>query len=126
MSESNGIASLPTFTVAGREYVQLGGMHSQSRREGDAWLVGALSDWTGPTFESYTSHIAAYNAGTVERGDNRGVLVKVRGLVCVLVSPALVYDDNAADAVIAADEEEDESYEDAEDAFEESEEEMPA
>lgn len=122
LSDAKGIASLPTFTVAGREYVQLGGMYSQSRREGEAWLVGALSDWRGPTFESYQIHIAAYNAGTVERGDNRGLLVKVRGVVCVLVSPALVYDDNVGVKAIAVDE----PQEDAEEEFEESEEEVTA
>lgn len=104
----NTIASLPTFTIAGREYVQLGCAYRHTRGEAGAWLVGSVSDWRGPTFGSYQAHIAAYDAGTVERGDHRGLLVRVRGVVCVLVSPALVYDDNAAGFTVICDDEDDE------------------
>jgi hypothetical protein len=88
----HAMAALTTFTIAGREYVQLGGSYHHTRREVCAWLVGSLADWRGPTFPSYQALIAACNAGTVERGDHRGLLLKVRGVVCVLVCAALLYD----------------------------------
>jgi hypothetical protein len=85
-------AALSSFAIAGREYVQLGGSYHNTKIEACAWRVGSLADWRGPIFNNYHALIAACNAGTVELGDHRGLLVRVRGGVCVLVSAALLYD----------------------------------
>ncbi|CAH0356086.1 hypothetical protein [Aquabacterium sp. CECT 9606] len=102
----DGVASVPTFAINGREYVNTGGMSHGSYRCCNAWTFVAASEWTGPTF-TYRTLIQAFDKGTVERGDKRGTLVRVRGQLCVIDGAALIYDDKATDRVMPVDEDED-------------------
>lgn len=107
LSESgDGVCSVPTFSHLGRDFVVTGSTHGKDRREGDAWVIAPLCDWKGKTY-SYRSQIEAYNAGVLQRGDHRGLLVKVRGELCVLESAALVSCASSADDFKVIDEDED-------------------
>lgn len=97
-SSNDGIASLPTFFLNGREYINDGGLSKGSYHECEGWTFRALSDWRGPTY-SYRTQCQAWDDGRIERGDRRGLVVSVRGQRCVLDGVALVYDDNVAAAV---------------------------
>lgn len=87
-----GIASVPTFKFGGREYVQIGGMGYREVEQAKAWSVTPLADWRGETY-SYRSVCQAWDDGILERGDERGLVVKVRGQICVLDQPICVYDE---------------------------------
>lgn len=98
-------ASVPAFTINGREYINTGGMSSGSYRSCQACTFVPASEWLGPTF-TYQGLIRAFDEGMAERGDRRGLLVKVRGQQCVIDGVTLVYDDQASrDVVLFADEE---------------------
>jgi len=86
-------AAVPTFSFGGREYVNTGGMSHDTYAEVQAWTIRPLADWHGATF-SYREQCAAYSAGTIERGDHRGLVVTVRGVPCVLESQTHFYDDD--------------------------------
>lgn len=84
-----------THMVNGREYVITGscsGGRAKSWRA-DGWALAPAATWDGPTF-TYETLIKAYDAGTMERGDHRGQLVRVRGVLCVLESFATLTDAN--------------------------------
>jgi hypothetical protein len=95
IAEGRGIASVPTFVYAGREYTNMGGTYSSSLSECQAWTFVPLADWVGPTY-TYQDKNRAYDEGRKERGDCRGLLVLVRGQQCVLESVAVFYDDTPA------------------------------
>lgn len=101
----DNIASVPTFAINGREYINTGGMSHGSYRSCNAWTFVAASEWTGPTF-TYRTLIQAFDKGTVERGDKRGTLVRVRGQLCVIDGAALIYDDKATDRVMSVEDDE--------------------
>ncbi len=94
----NGIASVPTFILNGREYVNDGGFSKGCYRECEGWTFRPLADWRGPTY-SYRTQCQAWNEGRLERGDRRGLIVRVRGQLCVLDGAAIIYDDNAIEPV---------------------------
>ena len=103
-SDSN-IASVPTFSLNGREYINDGGYGRGNYYECEGWTFRPLADWCGPTF-SYRTQCKAWDEGRLERGDRRGLVVSVRGQHCVLDGVARVYDDKATgDAIYTADEE---------------------
>lgn len=87
------IASVPAFTIQGRLYLNTGGMGSGTYRECDGWLLCPKSDWTGPTY-TYRTQCQAWDDGRKERGDKRGLVVRVQGQLCVCESPAHVFDCN--------------------------------
>ncbi len=103
-SDSN-IASVPTFSLNGREYINDGGYGRGDYYECEGWTFRPLADWRGLTF-SYRTQCKAWDEGCLERGDRRGLVVSVRGQHCVLDGVARVYDDKATgDAIYTADEE---------------------
>lgn len=110
----DGIASVPTFTVNGREYINDGSLSRGSYRECEGWSFCAPEDWRGPTF-SYSSQCRAWDDGRTERGDRRGLVVRVRGKLCVVDGVSVFYDDHAEEIVlIRADEDEEIDEDDAE------------
>lgn len=101
-----GIASVPTFTLNGREYVNDGGFGQGNYRECEGWTFLPLADWHGPTY-SYRTQCQAWDEGRLERGDRRGLIVRVRGQLCVLDGAAIIYDDNAIEPVFTKADDED-------------------
>ncbi len=63
------------------------------------WSVCLLADWTGPTY-NYETQNKAVNDGRIQRSDRRGLIVRVRGQLCVLEAAACFYDDVAKDTTI--------------------------
>jgi hypothetical protein len=86
------IPSVRTFKFGGREYVNTGARHCGDYSACSAWAITPVEDWTGDTF-SYAELTQAWDRGAAERGDERGLLVRVRGQLCVLESYMTVYDD---------------------------------
>lgn len=82
-----GIASVKTFRHAGREWVNDGGMYFSGFAACEGWAIARRAYWDGETY-SYREQVDAWDAGTLERGDRRGLVVKVRGVECVLTSAA--------------------------------------
>lgn len=119
-NSNDGIASVPTFVVNGREYINDGGFSRGSYRECEGWSFTAFSDWQGATF-SYRSQCRAWDNGSLERGDRRGLVVRVRGQLCVLDGAVKVYDTQATDAVWQADDADDVETDDETDIGEEEE-----
>jgi hypothetical protein len=91
---SDGIASVRTFAHGGRDYTITGVLYGR-QMEADAWAIVPRQFWSGTTYTRDELH-AAYDAGDIERGNHRGHLVKVRGLVCVLEAMSLFHDASAA------------------------------
>jgi hypothetical protein len=88
------VPSVPTFMLNGREYVQTGNTSARGVREATVWSLMPVGDWKGETL-TYSSMCRAWDNGTAERGDQRGLLVQVRGQLCVLAEGMRVYDDSA-------------------------------
>lgn len=84
--------SLKPFTVDGKLYVTTGGMFSGELAECDAWAVVPAEEWAGETY-NYDEVRAHWDAGSLERGDKRGLVVSVRRKLVVLTSFATFYDD---------------------------------
>jgi hypothetical protein len=106
----NKIPSVRTFRFGGREYVNTGASHGRNHfSQCTAWSITPATEWAGDTF-SYADLTEAWSRGAAQRGDKRGLLVRVRGVLCVLEKPFLVYDDQPRQ-MIAATEEEDETDE---------------
>jgi hypothetical protein len=99
---NDGVASVPTFVLNGREYINDGGFGSGNYRECEGWTFCALVDWQGPTY-NYRSQCHAWDDGSLERGDRRGLIVRVRGQLCVLDGAATIYDNEASEAVFVSD-----------------------
>lgn len=79
----DGIARLKTFRHGGREWINDGGMYFSGNASCEGWAIARRAYWESETY-SYRDQVAAWDAGTLERGDRRGLVVKVRGLECVL------------------------------------------
>lgn len=95
IAESNeGIASVPVFMHDGREYINDGGMSHGTYRECGGWSFCSMADWNGPTY-SYRTQVKAWDEGRTERGDRRGLVVRVRGHLAVLTGETIFYDDDA-------------------------------
>lgn len=95
----NSPPTVPTFSVNGREYINSGSVTCGAYRCCQAWTFVPVSEWRGATF-TYSALIQAFDKGTVERGDKRGTLVKIRGQLCVIDGFAMFFDDNAFDRVM--------------------------
>lgn len=87
------VASVQPFTFNGRQYVITGTTSIHGKREGIAWSLSPFSDWKGETFNYESQNIACCD-GRIDRGDRRGLVVQVRGQLCVLDSAVTVYDDH--------------------------------
>lgn len=96
---SEGIASVPTFAIGGRGYINTGASFHGDRKECTGWTFRPLADWDGPIY-SYLTQGQAWDEGRTERGDRRGLVVRVRGKLCVLDSAAYVYDNNVEDLAL--------------------------
>ena len=86
-----GIASVKTYRHGGREWINDGGMYFSGNASCEAWAITRRAYWDGETY-SYRDQVKAWDAGTLERGDRRGLVVKVRGIECVLTSAATFTD----------------------------------
>lgn len=91
----DGIATVPTFAIDGREYVNTGGLSDRIYRECTAWGVVPAGEWRGATY-SYRSQCRAWDEGRIERGARGGLVVRIRGQLCVLDRAVVVYDDFAS------------------------------
>lgn len=87
------VPSVPTFTLNGREYIHTGGMSSGSYQECKALTFRPLEGWKGDTY-TYRSQCRAWDDGLKERGDQRGLVVSVRGRKCVVDGAVVVFDNN--------------------------------
>lgn len=93
------IASVRTFTVGAREYVNKGAHWSKDYAQCIAYAIVPACEWQGDTY-TYKTLIQAFDNGAKERGDSRGLLVRVRGQLCVLEKFVSVYDDRPRTAPI--------------------------
>ncbi|MYM92492.1 hypothetical protein [Duganella vulcania] len=93
------IASVRTFKVGAREYVNKGAHWCKDYAQCLAYSIVPAVQWQGDTF-NYKSLIQAFDKGAKERGDCRGLLVRVRGQLCVLEKFVSVYDDKPRTAPI--------------------------
>ncbi|EML1601408.1 MULTISPECIES: hypothetical protein [Burkholderia] len=98
--------SVPTFLFNGREYVNTGSVSISGRESCTAWSIAPLDGWSEQTY-NYRSKCAAYDRYEKERGDSRGMVVKVRGQLCVLDKPICFFDDNVTHNYSFIDEKED-------------------
>lgn len=115
------VASVPTFSLEGREYINDGGTGFATElyyQECEAWSFVQRSEWSGPTY-SYREQCKAWDAGRTERGDRRGLVVRVRGQLCVLDGAITVYDDKVivGNCYAAADDENDDEEQSPGDAL---------
>lgn len=97
-----GVATVPTVVIQGREYIITSVSGNGRYQEGQAWTFCALADWRGPTY-NYRSHCHAYDNGSVERGDHRGLIVRVRGELCVIDGAATIVDTQADTSPVVVD-----------------------
>lgn len=88
------VATIPTFSVNGREYINDGTTSRGSFCECRGWTFCTLENWTGPTY-TYASQCKAWDEGRCERGDRRGLVVRVRGQLCVIDGVMEFFDNNA-------------------------------
>ncbi len=86
-------APVPALQFQGRRVVITGGVYHGRHAKGHGWAVAAAEDWHGPTY-SYRSQCRAWNEGRKERGDQRGLLVRVDRQLCVLAEYVEFVDEN--------------------------------
>lgn len=91
---NDGVASVPTFTFKGRQYINTGGLSHGKYSECNGWSFCRFEDWKGETF-SYQTQSEACDDGRIERGDRRGLVVRIRGQLCVINGVANFFDANA-------------------------------
>lgn len=90
----SGIASCKSFMHDGREYINDGQMIGRDFSYCTGWSFRPLDEWDGPTY-SYTSHCGAWEDGRMQRGDLRGLVVKVNRKTVVLDGCSLFVDKNS-------------------------------
>lgn len=108
------IPNVRTFRFGGREYVNTGASHCGDYSQCNAWAIAPADEWRGDTF-NYAEMIDAWNRGACERGDMRGLLVRVRGQLCVLEQYLTAYDDQPRSIIMAVWDQEDDCTADDED-----------
>jgi hypothetical protein len=91
LSSSAERPSVPAYVHAGRRYVTTGAFYCGSYAEGYAWALEARDDWSGPVY-TRAELLSLWDRGIRERGDDRGLMVSVRGSTFVLGSPVLFLD----------------------------------
>lgn len=111
--EAKDTPAVGSFLFKGREYTCVGASYGAGQRSGWCWLLVAASEWTGAT-ATYRELSQAWDDGRRERGDERGLLVRVRGQLCVLHSPAYFVDRNPVDTFVSLIGDEDDDNQDDE------------
>lgn len=81
-------ANVSPFSVGGREYIATGKQWHGSRSECRAFAFCAPDDWHGERYDSKSLR-RAWDDGRIERGDMRGLVVRVRGQLCVMTALAV-------------------------------------
>ena len=79
----DGVTDVPVFTVEGRDYVADGGRAHHDCKRIQAWSFCLPEEWRGPMY-SEAGQSKAWDEGRTERGDWRGLVVRVRGQAVVL------------------------------------------
>ena len=92
IAEAKGVPSVRTFVLNGRDFVNIGATFRGDWSDCKAYSLCPLTSWRGRTFNR-RELVDAYNDGSVERGDSRGLIVSVRGVLCVLEKEYKVFDD---------------------------------
>ncbi len=95
---AEGVASVTAFEHGGQSYINTGGMFCEKRHTCKAWRFCVLQDWRGPTY-SYRTQVLAWDEGRKERGDMRGMVVRVWGQQVVLQAMTYFYDDAPAHTI---------------------------
>lgn len=92
IAENSSVAAkVSTLLVDGVEWVCCGSGNARGSDFCDAWSVVPLDDWGG-VVHTYSERKAAWDAGSVQRGNMCGVVVIVRGQKAVLSKPAFFFD----------------------------------
>lgn len=86
-------APVPALSFQGRRVVITSGIYHGRHAKGHGWAVAAAEDWHGPTY-SYRSQCRAWDEGRKERGDQRGLVVRVDRQLCVLAEYVVFVDEN--------------------------------
>lgn len=90
-SEQDKAASIKALNVQGRLLAISGTMTGPDVSEATAWALVDARQWKGQT--TYISHLyAAYDNGSRQRGDMRGLLVTQRGKPYVFARPVVLVD----------------------------------
>jgi hypothetical protein len=79
----DGVTDVPVFTIEGRDYVADGGRAHNDCPRIQAWSFCLPGEWHGPIY-SAAGQSKAWDEGCTERGDRRGLVVRVRGQAVVL------------------------------------------
>ncbi|WP_205804622.1 hypothetical protein [Burkholderia sp. Ac-20365] len=109
---NKGVASVPTFQHGGRHYLitSIANFANSATKHGRAWRLSLPDLWHAETY-SYETQGSAVEAGKIERGDRRGLIVSVRGVQYVLEAAIEVFDRNAAGVRLdIGDEDEDDAF----------------
>ncbi len=80
---SDGIASVQAFEHNGINYINDGQMFSKDFASCEGWTYRPLEDWDGTTY-SYLKQVDAWEDGSLERGDRRGLVVRVNRKIVVI------------------------------------------
>lgn len=96
-------APVPALQFQGRRVVITSGLYHGRHATGHGWAVVAAEDWHGPTY-SYRSQCRAWDEGRKERGDQRGLLVRVDRQLCVLAEYVVFVDENDTSHLATEDE----------------------
>jgi hypothetical protein len=88
-------ASVSTFSFNGRQYVNISCQSYAGRSHGKAWRLRRIEDWPGKTY-TYSEKVKAWDEGRLERGDDRGFVVKAQGCLCVFDEAAIFFDDEGS------------------------------
>ena len=82
----DGVTDVPVVTIEERDYVADGGRAHHDCKRIQAWSFCSPEEWGGPTY-SEAGQSKARDEGRTERGDRRGLVVRVRGQAVVLDTP---------------------------------------
>lgn len=85
------VASCKSFTFGGVEYINDGQMSSHVLCSCEGWTFRPVEQWEGPTY-TYEQQVAAWDDGRLDRGDRRGLVVRVNRHTVVLDGSAAFFD----------------------------------
>ena len=83
------MTDVPFFSVDGRDYVIADFVNPHDCKLVQAWSFCPVEEWQGPRY-SYSDQTKAWHTGRTERGDRRGLVVRVRGQTVVLDAAVLM------------------------------------
>ena len=90
-------APVDVFQYEGREYVNTGGMSKGDYRECTAWTFVPRKYWNKEVF-TYSQLRDEWDVGRIERGNDIGLLIRVRGVECVVNGAVMFFDENCKQA----------------------------